>query len=126
MRSLRKSIIAVAAVATMGAAAIPAAQARDARPIIAGAVIGAVVGGLIANSAHSAPPAVYERHPHVVYDAPVYRPAPVIVRPAPRVVYSAGPVYVERHDRGWHRGWRKHDDRWHRDHDHDHRGWGHR
>ena len=129
MRSIRNKIIAVAAVAAMGAAAVPSAQAHDARPIIAGALIGAVVGGIIGSaSAHSAPPApvVYDhpRRPHVVYDTPV------VVHPAPRVVhrpvyvYSDGPVHVE--PRGHrHYGWRhRDDDRRYRDHDH--RGGWHR
>jgi hypothetical protein len=120
MKSIRTKLIAVSAVAALSVAAIPAARAHgDAGPIIAGAVIGAVVGGIIAQ--HSRPPVVYAPPQPVYAPAPrvVYAPAPVY-GPVYGPVYRAAPVYYE----GRHPGWKHRD---HYRHDDDDRGrWGHR
>jgi hypothetical protein len=115
---MKKSLVAIAAVAALGAATIPAAQAHDkAAPFIAGAVIGGIIGAVLSQPAvaYTPPPpppaVVYAPPPPVVYAPPprvVYAPAPVVVtRPAPVVVYSHGHYHR-------HHGW-KHDHRRHRD-----------
>ena len=109
---MRKRIVALTAVAALSAVTIQPAQARDnnVAPIIAGAAIGAVLGGLISNSQRYAPPVVYGPQP--VYSEPqvVYAPQPVyrlqpIYAPSPRVVYELrwrgnGHYYGEGYRRG--------------------------
>lgn len=104
---MKKTLVAVAAVAALGMATIPAAQAHDrAGPIIAGAVLGAVIGTVIANS-HPVPA------PVAVYPAPPPPPR-VIYAPPPRVVYAEPVVvYGPRHRHYRHYEWRGHDRRHH-------------
>jgi len=78
-----------------------------------GGFVGGVVGGLIGSGG-----------------APVYvAPTPVVVAPArpvvveryyaPSPVVVGRPVYYRGGDRGWHRGWYKHDRHGHHPHHHD-------
>lgn len=108
MAVIKKTLVSVAAVAALGTASIPAAQANDrAGAVIAGAVVGAVIGGLLLQHAHAraAEPVIVHRPEPVVYGPPpvVYGPPPVVYReprvvyaPAPRVVYYPAPVYQPR------------------------------
>ncbi len=91
---MRKTLVAVATVAALGAGSISSAQAQEpAGPFIAGAVIGSVLGVVIA-----------KRYPDV-FDAPVAE------EPAPRVVYVERPIFIERgpprhvHHSRHHRAW---------------------
>jgi hypothetical protein len=113
---MRKTLVAVATVAALGAGGISNAQAHDndAGLFIAGAVIGTVIGSVLAGPPvpvvaapvvyPPAPPVVYAPAPRVVYAPPVvYAPAPrvvyappVVYAPAPRVVYVPQPVMVKR------------------------------
>lgn len=95
---MRKTLVAVATVAALGTGSISSARAQEpAGPFIAGAVIGSVLGVVIA-----------KRYPGV-FDAPVAE------EPPPRVVYIERPVVIERsppsrhfhhpryrYARGWH------------------------
>lgn len=107
---MKKTLVAVATVAALGAATIPAAQAHDgAGPFIAGAVFGAVVGSVLSQPAVEyvpaptpvviSPPVVYYPPPpsRVVY----YSPPPVAVYPVPESVYYGPP--------GRRHGWYKHE-----------------
>ncbi len=90
---MNKTLVAVATVAALGVATLPAAQAHDgAAPFVAGAVIGAVIG-----TALWQPRVAYVPAPAPVVYAPapvLYAPAPVVfARPAPVVVYSRYPHY---------------------------------
>lgn len=103
---MRKILVAVATVTALGVGGVSNAQAEEpAGPFIAGAVIGSVLGVVIA-----------KRYPDV-FDAPVAEDPP------PRVVYVERPVVIKhgppkyvyypryRHDRDW-----RHDDHhndWH-------------
>lgn len=103
---MRKTLVAVATVTALGAGGISNAQAQEpAVPFIAGAVIGTVIGVVVA-----------KRYPEVFE-------APIAEEPPPRVVVVERPVVIKRgppryvgHPRYYHRwGWR-HDDRrpdWH-------------
>ena len=98
---MKRALVAIVAGAALSAATVSNAQAQDAAgPFIAGAVIGTVVGVVIAR-----------RHLDVL-DAPVEpAPPPRVVVVERRVVVKRGPpVYVHhRHQRSWHD--RRHD--WH-------------
>lgn len=94
---MRKTLVAVATVVALGTGSMSSAQAQEpAGPFIAGAVIGSVLGVVIA-----------KRYPGV-FDSPVAE------EPPPRVVYIERPVVIERgpprhvhhprHRHGWH--WR--------------------
>jgi hypothetical protein len=103
---MRKILVAVATVTALGVSGVSNAQAEEpAGPFIAGAVIGSVLGVVIA-----------KRYPDVFE-------APVADDPPPRVVYVERPVVIKRgppkyvyypryrHDRDW-----RHDDHhpdWH-------------
>src|SRR5262245_19436262 len=108
---MKKSLVAVATVAALGAATIPTAQAHDgAAPFVAGAVIGAaVVGAVLAQPrvAYAPPPVVVPVPAPVVYAPPppvAYVPQPVVIaRPAPVFVYSRYPGWGHGH---WDRGYR--------------------
>ena len=99
---MKKTLVAVATVTALGAGGISNAQAHDndAGLFIAGAVIGTVIGSVLAGPPVPVMPApvVYPPAPRVVYTpAPpvVYAPAPpVVYAPAPRVVYFGQPVVV--------------------------------
>ena len=98
---MKKALVAVMAGAALSVATVSNAQAQDeAGPFIAGAVIGTVVGVVLA-----------KRHLDVL-DEPV-EPAPpprVVVVERPVVVKRGPPVYVHhRH----HRDWRDRRRHWH-------------
>jgi hypothetical protein len=93
---MKKILVAAATAATLAAGGVSNAQAQEpAGPFIAGAVIGSVLGVVIA-----------KRYPEV-FDPPV------IEEPAPRVVYVERPVVIKqgppkyvyyprhRHDMDW-------------------------
>jgi hypothetical protein len=98
---MKKALVAVVAVAALGAGMISNAQAQeDAGPFIAGAVIGTVIGVVLAN-----------RHVEVVDTSVDYAPPPrVVYVQRPVVVKRGPPVYVHapRHPKQW-----RHDDRHH-------------
>jgi len=98
---MRKTLVAVATVTALGMGGISNAQAQEpAGPFIAGAVIGTVLGVVVA-----------KRYPEL------FEP-PVAEEPAPQIVYVERPVVIKRgpprhvhHPRHHYRwGWR-HDDR---------------
>jgi len=98
---MKRSLVAMATVAALGAGTISNAQAHDdAVPFIAGAVIGTVFGVVVANRPVAVPPPiVVAPPPRVVY---VERPVVVVKRGPPVYVYRPGPYK--------HRDWR-HDER---------------
>ena len=102
---MRKMLVVVATVTALGVGGISNAQAQEpAGPFIAGAVIGSVLGVVIA-----------KRYPDV-FDASV------IEAPPPRVVYVERPVFIERGPpRHVHHP--RHDHRWGWRHDHPRRDW---
>ena len=102
---MKKALVAVVTVAALGAGTISNAQAQEEiGPFIAGAVVGTVIGVVVA-----------KRYPEVL--EPVAEEAP------PRVVFVERPVVVKRgppvhvHHRHHHKRWDwRHDDRrrdWH-------------
>ena len=94
---MKKALVAVVTVAALGAATISNAQAQeDAVPFIAGAVIGTVIGVVIAkrHAEEIEPPVAYEPPPRVVV---VERP--VVIRHVP-----PRHVHPPRHHNGRH--WR--------------------
>jgi hypothetical protein len=100
---MRKTLVAVATIAALGAGGISNAQAHDndAGLFMAGAVIGTVIGSVLASAPVPvvAGPVVYPPAPPVFYaPAPrvVYAPPPVVYAPAPRVVYVPQPVVIKR------------------------------
>jgi hypothetical protein len=117
--NVKKTLIAVGALAALSTAAMPAAEANDsAGPFIAGAVIGAVLGTVLAQPgvvyAPPPPPVVYGPPPVIYGPAPVvYGPPPVVYGP-PRVVYAPARPFVVgvtysayphgngHHSRRWH------------------------
>jgi hypothetical protein len=118
MAKIKNIVIAVASVAALGAASLPAAQASDrGGNVAAGIVLGVVVGGLLANAvvhAHPQPrPMIVAPQPRVVYEpVVVYRQRPVVV-PAPVYGYQHGHRYeqyrYEQHRHEQHRGHVGHD-----------------
>lgn len=76
---MKKALVAVVTVAALGAGTISNAQAQnEVVPFIAGAVVGTVIGVVIA-----------KRHVEVLEP-------PVAEEPPPRVVYVERPVVIER------------------------------
>jgi hypothetical protein len=103
---MKKILVAVASAAALGVGSVSTAQAQEpAGPFIAGAVIGSVLGVVIA-----------KRYPEVFE-------APIVDDPPPRVVYVERPVvikhgpprYVYHPRHRHHRDWRRDDHRrdWH-------------
>lgn len=86
---------------------------------IVGGFLGAMIGAVVADDDDHRTVNV-RHHPAPVYVSPGYRPAPVVVHPAPRVRYYTQPVFVDvpppshfrNHDR-----YERRDGRWDRDQD---------
>ena len=109
MATIKNIVIAAATITALGAATLPAAQAHDrGGRVVAGLVIGAVVGGLLASAAVHAHPqpliVAPPPPPRVVYEpVVVYEQRPVYER-RPVVVYGPAYGYPQRE---WHGEWRE-------------------
>jgi hypothetical protein len=106
---MRRTLVAVMTVAALGAGTISNAQAHDeAAPFIAGAVIGTVLGVVVAN-----------RPVAVLPPVAVAPPARVVVVERPVVVRRGPPVYVQyRQPYKPYRNWYGRHDGRHRDEHH--------
>ena len=97
---MKKALVAVVAVAALGAGTTSNAQAHDdAVPFIAGAVLGTVLGVVVA-----------DRHVEVLPPVWVAPPPRVVVVERPVVIKRGPPVYVH-HPRHYKYRDRRHDDR---------------
>jgi len=117
---MKKTFVAVATVAALGTATIPAAQAHDgADPFIVGAVVGAVVGTVLLQPrvAYVPAPVVVAAPPPPIYYPPppprvaYYSPPPVVAYPAPQPAYYGPPGWSHGWDKQeWKRAYYQHDD----------------